>query len=104
MPALRTNSAVVQHLIIGLATAVVMASGAVPARAQDASEFHELETNRRLGQRINVGASLRHSPTRSSLADLWYLQHHSGVGFNTFTGDAVFLGPLCTGTSLMMCA
>jgi hypothetical protein len=26
-------------------------------------------------------------------ADLWYLQHYGGVGFNTFTGDAVFLGP-----------
>jgi hypothetical protein len=26
-------------------------------------------------------------------ADLWYLQHYEGVGFNTFTGDAVFLGP-----------
>jgi len=26
-------------------------------------------------------------------ADLWYLQHYQGVGFNTFTGDAVFLGP-----------
>lgn len=25
--------------------------------------------------------------------DLWYLQHYEGVGFNTFTGDAVFLGP-----------
>jgi hypothetical protein len=26
-------------------------------------------------------------------ADLWYLQHYEGVGFNTFTGDAVYLGP-----------
>jgi hypothetical protein len=25
--------------------------------------------------------------------DLWYLRHYEGVGFNTFTGDAVFLGP-----------
>jgi hypothetical protein len=25
--------------------------------------------------------------------DLWYLQHYEGVGFNTFTGDAVYLGP-----------
>jgi hypothetical protein len=25
--------------------------------------------------------------------DLWYLQHYDGVGFNTFTGDAVYLGP-----------
>ncbi len=26
-------------------------------------------------------------------ADLWYLQHYEGLTFNTFTGDAVFLGP-----------
>lgn len=26
-------------------------------------------------------------------ADLWYLQHYAGIGFNTFTGDAVYLGP-----------
>jgi hypothetical protein len=25
--------------------------------------------------------------------DLWYLQHYEGIGFNTFTGDAVYLGP-----------
>jgi hypothetical protein len=26
-------------------------------------------------------------------ADLWYLQHYEGLAFNTFTGDAVYLGP-----------
>lgn len=26
-------------------------------------------------------------------ADLWYLQHYEGVAFNSFTGDAVYLGP-----------
>mgnify|MGYP001183745679 CR=1 FL=1 len=26
-------------------------------------------------------------------ADLWYLRHNEGVGFNTFTGDAYYLGP-----------
>jgi len=26
-------------------------------------------------------------------ADLWYLRHYDGAAFNTFTGDAVFLGP-----------
>jgi hypothetical protein len=26
-------------------------------------------------------------------AELWYLRHYEGVAFNTFTGDAVFLGP-----------
>ncbi len=26
-------------------------------------------------------------------ADLWYLQHYEGLAFNTFTGDALFLGP-----------
>jgi hypothetical protein len=26
-------------------------------------------------------------------ADLWYLQHYEGIGFNTFTGDAIYLGP-----------
>jgi len=26
-------------------------------------------------------------------AELWYLRHYEGAAFNTFTGDAVFLGP-----------
>jgi hypothetical protein len=26
-------------------------------------------------------------------ADLWYLRHYEGVAFNSFTGDAVYLGP-----------
>jgi hypothetical protein len=26
-------------------------------------------------------------------ADLWYLSHYDGAGFNSFTGDAVYLGP-----------
>jgi hypothetical protein len=26
-------------------------------------------------------------------ADFWYMQHYAGVGFNTFTGDAYYLGP-----------
>jgi hypothetical protein len=26
-------------------------------------------------------------------AELWYLRHYEGVAFNTYTGDAVFLGP-----------
>lgn len=26
-------------------------------------------------------------------ADFWYMQHYQGVGFNTFTGDAYYLGP-----------
>jgi hypothetical protein len=26
-------------------------------------------------------------------ADLWYLQHYEGLAFNSFTGDAVYLGP-----------
>jgi len=26
-------------------------------------------------------------------ADLWYLSHYSGAAFNSFTGDAVYLGP-----------
>jgi len=26
-------------------------------------------------------------------ADLWYLNHYDGAGFNFFTGDAVYLGP-----------
>jgi hypothetical protein len=26
-------------------------------------------------------------------ADLWYLRHWDGLGFNTLTGDAVYLGP-----------
>ena len=25
--------------------------------------------------------------------DLWYLRHYEGVAFNSFTGDAVYLGP-----------
>ncbi len=26
-------------------------------------------------------------------ADLWYLRHYDGTFFNSFTGDAVYLGP-----------
>ena len=26
-------------------------------------------------------------------AELWYLRHYDGAWFNTFTGDAFFLGP-----------
>ena len=26
-------------------------------------------------------------------ADLWYLRHYDGMAFNSFTGDAVYLGP-----------
>lgn len=26
-------------------------------------------------------------------ADLWYLRHYDGIAFNSFTGDAVYLGP-----------
>jgi hypothetical protein len=26
-------------------------------------------------------------------ADLWYLRHYGGLGLNSFTGDAVYLGP-----------
>lgn len=26
-------------------------------------------------------------------ADLWYLRHYEGLGFNSFTGDSIFLGP-----------
>ena len=26
-------------------------------------------------------------------ADLWYLRHYDGAAFNSFTGDAVYLGP-----------
>jgi hypothetical protein len=26
-------------------------------------------------------------------AEVWYLRHYEGVAFNTFTGDAIFLGP-----------
>jgi hypothetical protein len=26
-------------------------------------------------------------------ADLWYLRHYQGLGFNSYTGDAVYVGP-----------
>ena len=26
-------------------------------------------------------------------AELWYLRHYDGIWFNTYTGDAVYLGP-----------
>jgi hypothetical protein len=26
-------------------------------------------------------------------ADLWYLRHYDGAAFDSFTGDAVYLGP-----------
>jgi hypothetical protein len=56
MSTLRTNCAVVQCLIIGLVAAVVMASSAGAARAQDASEFQELETKYIFGN-FTIGSS-----------------------------------------------
>jgi hypothetical protein len=56
MSALRTNSAVVQCLILGLATAGVMAASSIAAEAQDGSEFPELATKYIFGN-FTVGSS-----------------------------------------------
>ncbi len=42
---------------------------------------------------ISGALSYRVLPSVFVGAELWYLRHYDGAWFNTFTGDAVFLGP-----------
>ena len=61
----------------------------------------EPETTRAdLGQwqkEVTIGASaalaFQVAPNVVVGTDLWYLRHYDGIGFTTFTGDAVYLGP-----------
>lgn len=49
------------------------------------------------GDESTLGASsalaLQIVPNVAIGADLWYLRHYDGVAFNSFTGDALYLGP-----------
>jgi hypothetical protein len=42
---------------------------------------------------ISAAASYRIVPTVFVGAEAWYLRHYDGIWFNTFTGDAVYVGP-----------
>lgn len=42
---------------------------------------------------LSSALALQIVPNVAIGADLWYLRHYDGAGFNTFTGDAVYLGP-----------
>jgi hypothetical protein len=42
---------------------------------------------------ISAALSYRVLPSVFIGGELWYLRHYDGAWFNTFTGDAVFLGP-----------
>lgn len=42
---------------------------------------------------ISAALSYRIMPSVFVGAELWYLRHYEGAWFNTFTGDAFFLGP-----------
>jgi hypothetical protein len=41
----------------------------------------------------SAAIALRPVPPLLIGAELWYLRHYDGIGFNSFTGDAVYLGP-----------
>ena len=42
---------------------------------------------------ISAAIALRPIPPVLVGAELWYLRHYDGIAFNSFTGDAVYLGP-----------
>jgi len=44
-----------------------------------------------IGQSLAIAYRVR--PDATIGAEAWYLRHYDGLFFNTFTGDAVFLGP-----------
>jgi hypothetical protein len=44
-----------------------------------------------LGQSLAIAYRIR--PDVTIGAEAWYLRHYDGLWFNTFTGDAVFVGP-----------
>jgi hypothetical protein len=50
-----------------------------------------------MAERIDIrylfGARLSDRSQCRGRRDLWYLRHYDGVAFNSFTGDAVYLGP-----------
>jgi hypothetical protein len=45
---------------------------------------------------LGVSAALAYRIVPSVLigAEVWYLRHYDGIGFDAFTGDAVFVGPV----------
>ena len=47
----------------------------------------EIDARRLLGARFQI------VPNVVVGVDLWYLRHYQGLAFNSFTGDAVYLGP-----------
>jgi len=42
---------------------------------------------------VSGAISYRISPPLFVGAEVWYLRHYDGIWFNTYTGDAVFVGP-----------
>ena len=42
---------------------------------------------------ISAALSYRVVPSVFVGAEVWYLRHYDGTWFNTYTGDAVYLGP-----------
>jgi hypothetical protein len=42
---------------------------------------------------VSSAIALRPVPALLIGAELWYLRHYDGIAFNSFTGDAVYLGP-----------
>ena len=42
---------------------------------------------------VSAALSYRIIPAVFVGAELWYLRHYDGIWFNTYTGDAVYLGP-----------
>jgi hypothetical protein len=42
---------------------------------------------------VSAALSYRITPAVFVGAELWYLRHYDGIWFNTYTGDALYLGP-----------
>src|SRR5262249_13708211 len=42
---------------------------------------------------VSTAFAYRVLPQVTLGAESWYLRHYSGLGFNSFTGDAVYVGP-----------
>lgn len=55
------------------------------------ADFGEWDNESTLG--LSTALAFQIVPKVVIGAELWYLRHYDGVAFNTFTGDALYLGP-----------
>jgi hypothetical protein len=55
------------------------------------ADFGEWDKESTLG--LSTALAFQIIPKLTVGAEMWYLRHYDGLSFNTFTGDAVYLGP-----------